>query len=102
MKTFTLSNIPIDTELDKFRKILKIPTVESLHHSYQYFHKRGKSVASNLGQDGIIEAIFDLIGTRNKEYVEVGGGNDYDNTYYLRTSKGWKGILLNAGFYIRG
>ena len=27
----------------------------------------------------------------------MGGGSKQDNTYYLRTYKGWRGYLLNSG-----
>ena len=73
---------------------------ESLHHSYKYFNSRAKRINSQYDQDGVIEAIFDLIGTRNKQYVEIGGGNTFDNTYLLRNQKGWKGILFNGGLLV--
>ncbi len=47
----------------------------------------------------MIQAIFDLIGTTDKYFVEIGGGSDMDNTMNLRTMKGWKGILFNSGGY---
>ena len=67
------------------RNIFKMPFVKDLPSTYQYFHKRIKHITSQYDQDGIIEAIFDLIGTRNKFFVEVGGGSSIDNTFYLRT-----------------
>lgn len=56
-----------------------------------------KKVYSQQGEDGIIEHIFDVIGTTNKTAVEIGvSANGYTqprgsecNTYYL-TTQGWK------------
>ena len=57
-----------------------------------------KRVFSQLGEDGIIEHIFDIIGTTNKYYVEFGGwdGIYLSNTANLRINKGWTGLLLEG------
>ena len=57
-----------------------------------------KRVYCQLGEDGIIEKIFDIIGTTNKYYVEFGGwdGVHLSNTANLRINKGWSGLLLEG------
>jgi hypothetical protein len=50
------------------------------------------------GQDGVIEKIFDIIGTTNKYFVEFGSsGNDsgMGNTAYLRR-RGFDGLLMDG------
>jgi len=57
-----------------------------------------KKVLSQWGQDGVIEAIFDKIGTTNKYFVEFGSsGNDtgMGNTAYLRKT-GFDGLLMDG------
>lgn len=83
------------------RSVTRMKPFEELPKTYQYFYDRSFQNTSQFDQDGVIEAIFDLIGTRNKFYVEVGGGNDYDNSRYLRNNKEWNGLLFNAGVYFQ-
>lgn len=52
---------------------------------------------SQHGEDGIIEAIFDRIGTTNKEFVEFGAGNGLENNSALLLVKGWKGLWIEGG-----
>jgi hypothetical protein len=55
-------------------------------------------VLSQWGQDGVIEKIFDVIGTTNKYFVEFGSsGNDsgMGNTAYLRR-RGFDGLLMDG------
>jgi hypothetical protein len=57
-------------------------------------HRR--NVTSHGGEDGIIEKIFDVIGTENKICVEFGAadGKHFSNSYNLITNHGWSGILI--------
>lgn len=57
-----------------------------------------KKVFSEYHQDGIIEKIFDLIGTTNKYFVEFGssgGKNSKGNTPFLRERLGFNGLLMD-------
>lgn len=57
-----------------------------------------KRVFSQTIEDGIIEGIFDNIGTTNKYFIEFGAwdGVAFSNTANLRINKGWKGLLLEG------
>lgn len=57
-----------------------------------------RSVYSQMGEDGVIEAIFRLIGTDSKYYVEFGAwdGKFLSNTKLLRVRHKWKGLLLDS------
>jgi len=52
---------------------------------------------SQKGQDSYIQHIFDIIGTTNKFYVEFGAADGVgdSNTFYLRETQGWTGLLLD-------
>jgi hypothetical protein len=76
-----------------------IKNFESYPTSYtDIFSSHKKKVFCQLGEDGIIESIFNVIGTTNKYYVEFGGwdGVYLSNTANLRINKGWSGLLLEG------
>ena len=57
-----------------------------------------KKVFSQYGEDGILEKIFETIGTTNKYFVEFGSDgleNSMGNTSYLRTL-GFDGLLMEG------
>ena len=57
-----------------------------------------RRVLSQWGQDGVLEKIFDTIGTTNKYFVEFGSsGNDsgMGNTAYMRR-RGFNGLLMDG------
>lgn len=56
-----------------------------------------KSVYSQGGQDGVLEAIFNQIGG-NKVFCEFGArdGEDCSNTAHLRINRGWGGLLMDT------
>jgi len=87
-----------DAKLDSYREVLGMKCVEDMHPGYAYLHKLGKSISSQYEQDGIIRALFELIGTHSKTYLEIGGGSIHDNSYNLLVN-GWQGYAINSGHY---
>jgi len=57
-----------------------------------------KRIYSQTIEDGIIEGIFENIGTSNKYFVEFGAwdGVAFSNTANLRINEGWNGLLLEG------
>lgn len=56
-----------------------------------------KKIYSQDGEDGIIEKIFECIGTTNKFFVEFGVENGAEcNTRYLREHLGWNGLMMDG------
>lgn len=52
---------------------------------------------SQNGEDGMIHAIFAMIGTTNKTFVEFGAEDGIEcNTRYISKHKGWKGLLMDG------
>jgi hypothetical protein len=57
-----------------------------------------KDIASQNGEDGIIEQIFSIIPPGDKWCVEFGAwdGKHFSNTYNLIKNKGWSGVLIEG------
>jgi len=63
-----------------------------------YLSNFAKNVASQEGEDGIIEKIFEIIGTKNKWCVEFGAHNGHtnSNTWNLINNAGWRSIQIEG------
>lgn len=63
-----------------------------------YLSNFAASVTSQFGEDGIVEKILELIGTRNEWVVEVGAwdGRYLSNSWNLTHNKGWRGVLVEG------
>jgi hypothetical protein len=56
-----------------------------------------KKIFSQNGEDGIIEEIFQRIGTTNKYFVEFGVEDGQEcNTRYLLEKKSWRGLWMDG------
>lgn len=52
---------------------------------------------SQNGEDGVIERLFELLGTTNRRYVEIGAGDGSEcNTRWLREQRGWGGVMIDC------
>jgi hypothetical protein len=65
---------------------------------FEDLNKYERKVFSQCGQDGVIQRIFDLVGTTNKYFVGFGerDGIDLSNTANLRINHGWNGLLMDG------
>src|SRR5438094_892724 len=56
-----------------------------------------RTVYSQNGEDGILQAIFARAGTTNRFFVEFGVGDGRQcNAAYLARRKGWTGLMMDA------
>jgi hypothetical protein len=63
-----------------------------------YLNNYARNVTSQVGQDGIFEKIFELIGLKNRWCVEFGAwdGKHLSNTWNLIANQGWSGVLMEG------
>ena len=64
----------------------------------QQLKEAERSVYSQGGQDGVLEAIFKQLEIKKGKYVEAGArdGIELSNTANLRINHGWSGLLMDA------
>jgi hypothetical protein len=54
-------------------------------------------ISSQNGEDGILQAIFDLIGSRSRYFIEFGAGCGVQgNCVLLADCMGWRGLMIEA------
>lgn len=79
-----------------FHKFFGLPILDLNFFERRIAFIERKEFSQN-GEDGIINAIFAMIGTTNKYFVEFGVENGIEcNTRYLSKYKGWKGLLMDG------
>ncbi|VHO00867.1 hypothetical protein [Candidatus Rhabdochlamydia sp. T3358] len=77
--------------------ILSFLSIHSMHCSEIDLGLYEKSVHSQNGEDGVTEALFDLIGSDSKFFVEFGVQDGSEcNTRYLREHLGWSGLMMDS------
>lgn len=55
------------------------------------------SIFSQNGEDGILDYIFEKIGTTNKKFVEIGCGHTENNSLYMISKRNFAGLLIDGG-----
>ncbi|NWF37231.1 FkbM family methyltransferase [Mariprofundus sp. KV] len=68
-------------------------------NSQNWLSEHASNVTSQTGEDGIIEKIFEIMGTNEEPWcVEFGAwdGKLYSNSYNLLVNKGWHGVMIEA------
>src|SRR5262245_49199772 len=56
----------------------------------------GYKVYSQNDEDGIIQEIFNRIGTTNRRFVEFGIGDGLENNTFALMFSGWRGLWIEA------
>ncbi|MES2107451.1 MAG: hypothetical protein V4577_01805 [Bacteroidota bacterium] len=63
-----------------------------------HFKTKEKNITSQFGEDGVIQEIFNRIGTTNKFCIEFGAwdAQHFSNTWNLWYNDGWKALLIEG------
>ncbi|MDR1452627.1 MAG: hypothetical protein LBJ25_01430 [Candidatus Margulisbacteria bacterium] len=77
------------------RNYAKYETKQRLENPI-YLERYGFKVFSQNDEDGIIEEIFNRIGTTNKKFVEFGVQNGLESNTHFLLHKGWKGVWIEG------
>lgn len=78
--------------------LLEIRPKSLVNPKSTYLHSYRKNVTSQLGEDGVIEKIFEIAGSPNRWCVEFGAwdGRHFSNTWSLLNMNGWNGVLIEG------
>ncbi len=95
----------ISDDIGRIKGILEYPIIINFLDNYLFNNVKynstkrithyHKSVFTQNGEDGIIEEIFNRIGTTNKFFVEFGVHGVKNNSTLLLV-KGWKGLWIGG------
>lgn len=77
---------------------IELRPIDRRNRASLWLSDRVRTVTSQVGQDGIIEAIFEKIGLTNKACCEFGAwdGKHLSNTWNLIANNGWDGYLIEG------
>lgn len=77
---------------------LRVKRTSRVKPDSAYLRKHTRKVTSQRGEDGVIEKIFEIIGTTNRYCVEFGAwdGKLYSNTWNLLNNEGWQGLQIEG------
>jgi hypothetical protein len=99
-------NSGLNAKITRIEDNIQCMTIENLKQDKKYDNpkkltKFGWKVYSQNEEDGIINEIFNRIGTTNKIFVEFGVGNGLENNTLVLLLSGWKGLWIegNEKFY---
>lgn len=56
----------------------------------------GFKVFSQVDEDGILQAIFQRIGTKSRTFIEIGCGDGLENNTHFLALSGWRGAWIDA------
>jgi hypothetical protein len=89
----TKNHIHSLSAIERYNMWLKLRTRSK---DQRKINQHGFKVFSMNDQDGIIQKIFKIIGTTNKNFIEFGCGDGAENnTHYLLT-QGWSGLWIDG------
>lgn len=77
---------------NKFEQLQKLPRYNNKKNLIPF----GKKIYSQNEEDGIINEIFNRIGTTNKIFVEFGIGNGLENNTLALLFDNWKGLWIES------
>ena len=88
-------------QLTKIEKTLVHSSLEELKKNDRYRDSKsliphGYKIYSQNDEDGIIQEIFNRIGTTNKVFVEFGIGNGLENNTYALLFDSWQGLWIEG------
>ncbi len=77
---------------------LRVKRTSRVKPESAYLRKHARKVTSQRGEDGVIEKIFEIIGTTNRYCVEFGAwdGKLYSNTWNLLNNESWRGLQIEG------
>lgn len=83
--------------IEEARRVFREPSLSVLDGWGWFLVGKAGNATSQCGEDGVVAALFDKIGTSNRFAFEVGAadGRWCSNTWVLRQS-GWSSLLIEA------